>query len=73
MMRPSAERACAPGYALVGRRDDALRWLREAVERGFINHPFLARLDPFLESIRGDAEYKALMQQVQRRWQAFEA
>ena len=63
----------ADGYALIGRRDDALRWLREAVERGFINYPFLSKHDPFLESLRGDAEYEALMQQVKRRWQAFEA
>jgi serine/threonine protein kinase len=59
-------------YALIGRRDDALRWLQRAMQQGFINHPFLAR-DPFLESLRGDAEYEALMQQVQRRWQAFDA
>jgi hypothetical protein len=29
--------------------------------------------DPFLESLRGDAEFQALMQQVERRWEAFEA
>jgi tetratricopeptide (TPR) repeat protein len=62
----------AEGYALIGRRDDALRWLRGAVQQGFINHPFLLR-DPFLESLRGDAEFQALMQQVERRWEAFEA
>ena len=63
----------ADGYALIGRRDDALRWLRRAVDQGFINYLVLAKHDPFLESIRGDAEYEALMQQVQRRWQAFDA
>jgi hypothetical protein len=63
----------ADGYALIGRRDDAMRWLREAVDRGFINYPLLAKLDPHLESLRGDADYEALMQQVQRRWQAFDA
>ena len=60
------------GYALIGRRDEALRWLREAAEQGMINHPMLTR-NPFLESLHGDTEYEALMQQVQRRWQAFEA
>jgi hypothetical protein len=63
----------AEGYALIGRRDDALRWLQESVERGFINYPVLATHDPFLESLRGDTGYEALMQQVQRRWQAFDA
>ena len=62
----------ADGYALIGRRDEALRWLKEAVNRGFINYPFLTG-DAFLASIRGDAEYQALMQQVHQRWQAFDA
>jgi hypothetical protein len=63
----------ADGYALIGRRDEAIRWLKEAVDRGFINYPFLATRDPFLESLRGDAEYQALVQQVHQRWQAFDA
>jgi serine/threonine-protein kinase len=58
------------GYALIGRRDDALRWLKEAVRLGFINYSFLTRVW-FLESLRGVAEYEALMQQVERRWRAF--
>ena len=62
----------ADGYALIGHRDDSLRWLKRAVDQGFINYPILSTLDPLLESIRGDAEYQALMQQVQRRWQAFD-
>jgi eukaryotic-like serine/threonine-protein kinase len=61
----------ADGYALLGRRDDSLRWLRRAVHQGFINYPMLSTLDPLLESMRGDAEYQGLMQQVQSRWQAF--
>jgi tetratricopeptide (TPR) repeat protein len=60
------------GYALIGRRDDALRWLTGAVQQGFINYPFFTRVW-FLESLRGDAEYEALMQQVERRWKAFDA
>lgn len=61
----------ADGYALIGHRDAALRWLRSAADRGFINYPFLAQHDPFLEALRGDAGYEDLMQHVQRRWQAF--
>jgi tetratricopeptide (TPR) repeat protein len=62
----------AEAYALIGQRDDALRWLRGAAQQGFINYPFLAR-DPFLESLRGDAEYQELMRQLERRWKAFDA
>ena len=71
--RPTRRWLLADGFALIGRRDDALRWLREAVARGFINYPKLSRHDPFLESIRGDAEFEALMQQVKQRWQALSA
>jgi eukaryotic-like serine/threonine-protein kinase len=61
----------AEGYALIGRRDDALRWLERAVQQGFINYPFLAG-DPFLASLRGDADGDALLARVHRRWQAFD-
>lgn len=60
----------ADGYALIGHHEAALRWLRAAVERGFINYPFLAKHDPFLEPLRGHTGFEELMQQVQRRWQA---
>ena len=63
----------AGGYALIGDRNNALRWLRQAVECGVINYPLLAIRDPHLESLRGDAEYQALMQEVHKRWQAFDA
>jgi hypothetical protein len=49
-----------------------MRWLHEAVDRGFINYPMLASKDAFLESLRGDAEYESLMRQVERRWRAIE-
>jgi hypothetical protein len=62
----------AGGYALISRRDDALGWLKEAVRLGFINYPFFTRVS-FLEPLRGDADYEALMQQVERRWRAFDA
>jgi serine/threonine protein kinase len=62
----------ADGYALVGHRDEAFRWLRIAVDRGFINYPFLTRHDPFLETLRSDAAFDDLMQPVKRRWEAFE-
>ena len=50
-----------------------MRWLREAVDRGFINYPLLAKLDPHLEPLRGAPDYEALMRQVHQRWQAFDA
>jgi serine/threonine protein kinase len=55
----------AEGYALTGRRGDALRSLGRAVEQGFINYPFLAD-DPLLASLRGDGDFDALMDQTIR-------
>ena len=63
----------ADGYAIIGYRDDAMRWLRQAVECGFINYPFLSKRDANLAGLHGDAEFEELMQHVQRRWQAFDA
>ena len=57
-------------YALLGRTDDAIEWTRIAISRGFINYPFLARHDPFLESVRADARFEALMTQLRPRWEA---
>jgi len=54
-------------HALVGDIDSGLRWLEAAIARGFINHDLLARLDPFLATLRGDARFAALMEQVRQR------
>ena len=57
-------------YALLGRRDDALRWLRRAIDFGFIHHPCLANDEPFLESLRGDPEFQGIMADLKPRWEA---
>ncbi|HET7746923.1 MAG TPA: tetratricopeptide repeat protein [Vicinamibacteria bacterium] len=65
-------RFLALGYARAGMADPALHWLRIAVDRGFINHPFLARHEPFLEPLRGDPRFQGLMDVVRARWERFE-
>lgn len=66
-------RLLAQGYALAGRPERALHCLAIAVDRGFINHPYLARHDPFLESLRGDPRFRRLLEAVHDRWEKFEA
>jgi non-specific serine/threonine protein kinase len=66
-------RFLAQGYALAGMPDPAIDWLGIAVDRGFINYPFLAQYDPFLKRLRGDDRFKALLATVRKRWEAFEA
>jgi tetratricopeptide (TPR) repeat protein len=63
----------AQAYALLNRRDEALRWLERSVERGNIHYPFLSKGDPLLENLRGDPRFDDLMTRVRGRWETFEA
>jgi hypothetical protein len=62
----------AQGYALAGIPDDAVRCLAVAIDRGFINYPFLARYDPFFDSIRELPSFQWLLELVRDRWENFE-
>jgi serine/threonine protein kinase/tetratricopeptide (TPR) repeat protein len=59
-------------YALLGHKKEALDWLENAVNRGFINYPFLSEYDPFLENVRGEDRFKKLMERVKHEWENFE-
>jgi hypothetical protein len=62
-------RFLAQGFALAGVRGPALKWLRRAIDRGFINYPFLARHDPSFKALRGDPKFKELLAVVRDRWE----
>ena len=66
-------RMIAQGYALAGMPEHAMRWLARAVDRGFINYPFLAEHDPCLANLRGLPEFQQLMEIVHDRWKRFDA
>jgi tetratricopeptide (TPR) repeat protein len=57
-------------YALIGKKEDALRNLKKSIESGFFNFPYISN-DPFLDNIRGTKEFKNLLAQAKRRHQAF--
>ncbi|HEX2253301.1 MAG TPA: protein kinase [Thermoanaerobaculia bacterium] len=59
-------------YALAGERERALDWLDNAHRRGLINYPLIATYDPFLEPLRGDADFQRIVGEVEERWRAFE-
>ncbi len=65
-------RFLAQAYALAGDAARAVRWLSVAVERGFINHPFLDRHDPALRGIRAHQGLEQLLARVATRWLEFE-
>jgi len=58
--------------ALAQQDDLALEWLATAVDQGFINHPLLTQLDPFLERLHGNPRFETLMKRVKHEWETFD-
>jgi TolB-like protein len=65
-------RFLAEGYAMAGAPERAIYWLAIAVDRGYINYPFLARYDPCFEGLRSLPEFQQLLEVVRKRWLSFE-
>lgn len=59
-------------YAKIGEVDLAMDWLENAVHRGFLNFPFLSADDPFLENLRTDSRFQALMKVVADEWRTLQ-
>jgi serine/threonine protein kinase len=59
-------------YALLDDKEKALDWLDNAVNRGFINYPYLNEYDPYLDGLRGEPRFKKLMARVKDEWERFE-
>lgn len=57
-------------YALGGRSEEALKWLRETVKEGFPCYPLFAR-DPFLDRIRNDPAFVQFMTDMKTRWEGY--
>jgi TolB-like protein/tetratricopeptide (TPR) repeat protein len=60
--------ACA--YARLGRKAEAVDWLRRTGENGMPNYP-LFRNDPNLRSLQGDRGYEALMSRLEQQYEAY--
>jgi hypothetical protein len=69
---------CAAGHAMpaifsmLGKTEEALKWLERGVELGFINYPFISRIDPCFENLRRDPRSKRLFQKTKYEWEHFE-
>jgi serine/threonine protein kinase len=57
--------------SLLGAKEEALYWLKNAVGRGFISYPYL-RCNPLLDNIRGEVRFKKLMEKAKYEWEHFE-
>jgi len=66
-------RFLAQAFALADQRAAALRWLQVAIERGFINYPFLARHDPCFKRLRRDVRFQRLLKGAEKRCKSFVA
>jgi len=66
-------RFLAEGFALANLKEQAIFWLRIAVDRGFINYPYLARTDNAFASVRDHAAFLDLLKSVRDRWERFDA
>ena len=61
----------AEGFAVLNMKDDAFFWLENAVNKGFINYPFLNEYDPYFQKIRKDKRFIDLMKKVKHKWNNF--
>jgi len=57
-------------YALEGKSDEAVKWLREAVATGFLPYPMFER-DAYLNRIRQAPEFLQFMVESKARWESY--
>ncbi len=57
-------------YALLGESRLAVAWLRQAMNGGFLNYPFICYMDPLLANLPDEEEFASLMSGVRARWRS---
>jgi TolB-like protein len=58
-------------YALEGKSEEALKWLRVTVTEGFPSYPLLAR-DSFLDPLRKDPAFVQFLAEMKARWEGYQ-
>ncbi|HVQ63041.1 MAG TPA: FlgO family outer membrane protein [Terriglobia bacterium] len=59
-------------YALIDKKDEAMDWLSNAIDRGFTNYPFLAKYDKTLARFHGDARFDELIKKAKYELDRFD-
>jgi adenylate cyclase len=62
--------ACA--YAVMGKKEDALFWLRRTAADGFPCYPLFQK-DPLLDSLRADPAYQSFLSEMKAGWERYRA
>jgi eukaryotic-like serine/threonine-protein kinase len=57
-------------YALLGKREESLVWLKRTAALGDVNYPWFER-DKNFDGLRNDLEYQAIMAGVKSRWEEY--
>lgn len=57
-------------YALLGEKQQAISWLRRAVELGNLNYPWFEH-DKNYDNLRSDPQYQKIMGEVRGRWEQY--
>ncbi|MBD3415036.1 MAG: protein kinase [Candidatus Aminicenantes bacterium] len=58
-------------FAMLRDFDSAVDWLKNSIDLGFINYPYMSQYDPFLSKMKGDPRYEKLMERVKHEWENF--
>ncbi|MBR9998479.1 MAG: hypothetical protein KFF73_05875 [Cyclobacteriaceae bacterium] len=53
-------------YALVDNKNEALNWLEQSVDRGFLNYQFFYNFDPFMENLKKEKRFEEIMDKAKR-------
>lgn len=57
-------------YSLQNDKQLALKWFKEAIKYGNENYPWFL-VDPNLENIRNEPEFKRIMENLKKRWEKY--
>jgi hypothetical protein len=69
---PEAAYKIAQADAVLGDKVSALRVFKRSIDDGFFPYPYLLT-DPLLDNLRGEPEFKRLIDSARQRHQAFVA
>ena len=56
---------------MLGEREQALLWLRHAVQHGNHDYPWFQR-DKNFDKLRGDPGYQSVMNDVRQKWEKYQ-